>query len=50
MLQISAEQCGHVKTVELKHGGANIPVTNENKKGIIASYILFWETTVIIFR
>ena len=32
-LQVSTDQCGHVKTSELKHGGANIPVTSKNKKG-----------------
>ena len=31
--QVSTEQYGHVKTVDLKPGGANIPVTNENRKG-----------------
>jgi hypothetical protein len=32
-LQISQTEFGSVKTVELKPGGADIPVTNENRKG-----------------
>lgn len=37
--QVSSDQCGTVKTSELKHDGANIPVTNENKKEYVDLYV-----------
>lgn len=33
--QVSVEEFGKIKTHELKSGGENIPVSNDNRNGIL---------------
>ena len=35
VLQIDVDEFGSVRTVDLKDNGADIPVTNENRKGAL---------------
>ena len=37
-MSVSEDHCGLQKTIELVKGGANIPVTNENRLYYISSY------------